>query len=196
MGPPEDGQEPARSQSVSRPAAGHPRMRRCLLKGCETAFRPATALERYCSDACRESAREWSVWRADQKYRATEQGKQHRQEQSKRYRKRVGQRSGPRLSTPGEADEGDRREGIPGTPCDRPGCYDLFGSTSRSPLQRFCSRPCRMAWRRAIQRERRWKGPDQPLSSDPSLVRPGGQSDVSPLAPSCSPHIAPSIPPP
>jgi hypothetical protein len=57
-----------------------------LLKGCEQPFHPQQASERYCSAACREQAREWSEWKAQQKYRATAAGKEKRNAQSRRYR--------------------------------------------------------------------------------------------------------------
>jgi hypothetical protein len=41
--------------------------------------------------------------------------------------------------------------------CDRPGCYERFERTRRSPLQRFCSHDCRRALERVLERERRWK---------------------------------------
>ena len=40
--------------------------------------------------------------------------------------------------------------------CDRPGCYDLFLRTRRSPAQHFCGKPCRRAMERVWQREARW----------------------------------------
>jgi hypothetical protein len=40
--------------------------------------------------------------------------------------------------------------------CARPGCYELFVLTPRSPQQRFCSCLCRQALRRVLQREARW----------------------------------------
>jgi len=44
-----------------------------------------------------------------------------------------------------------------GISCDRPGCYDLFRLTARSPKQRFCTKSCRCALERVCQRERRWR---------------------------------------
>ena len=41
--------------------------------------------------------------------------------------------------------------------CDRPGCYEEFDRTRRSPLQRFCSHACRHALERVLERERRWR---------------------------------------
>jgi hypothetical protein len=44
-----------------------------------------------------------------------------------------------------------------GHTCDRPGCYECFERTRRSPLQRFCSQECRRALERVLERERRWR---------------------------------------
>lgn len=41
--------------------------------------------------------------------------------------------------------------------CDRPGCYQMFALSKRSPLQRFCSHDCRRALERVLERERRWR---------------------------------------
>jgi hypothetical protein len=82
----------------SRPAR-RPRTRRCLLKGCEKHFHPQQASERYCSDTCREKAREWSEWKAQQRYRATPKGKRMRKAQSRRYRERVRNRKGQACET-------------------------------------------------------------------------------------------------
>jgi hypothetical protein len=74
-----------------------PRMRRCLLKGCEAPFPPRQAGQRYCSEPCREAAREWSRWKAQQRYRTTTAGNQKRNGQSRRYRERVKSRKPPEL---------------------------------------------------------------------------------------------------
>jgi hypothetical protein len=46
-------------------------------------------LQRYCSDRCREAARAWSLWKAQERYRATAAGQEKRRAQSQRYRERV-----------------------------------------------------------------------------------------------------------
>jgi hypothetical protein len=94
MGPPEN-PTPHPKKRVARRPRGAPRARRCLLKGCERRFHPEHARQRYCSGECREAAREWSEWRARQTYRATAAGKQKRNGQSGRYRKRVKDRKPP-----------------------------------------------------------------------------------------------------
>ena len=78
-------QETGRRMRLAR----RPRTRRCLLKGCERGFRPRQARERYCRSDCREAAREWSRWKAQEKYRATAVGSEKRNGQSRRYRDRV-----------------------------------------------------------------------------------------------------------
>ena len=91
MGPVENPtSHPARQAARrAKPSARRPRMRRCLLKGCEQRFHPRQASQRYCSERRQEAARKWSRWRAQQRYRATTSGKQRRNGQSQRYRKRI-----------------------------------------------------------------------------------------------------------
>jgi hypothetical protein len=70
-------------------SARQPRLRRCLLKGCEQRFHPRQARQRYCSQDCRSAARKWARHKAQQRYRATTEGQQKRNGQSQRYRERV-----------------------------------------------------------------------------------------------------------
>ena len=90
MGPSESpttrpGNQPRRPTRIRR----RPRARGCLLKGCGQRFHPRRPQQRYCSEQCRESARRWSRWKAQQRYRRTITGKQRRNGQSRRYRGRV-----------------------------------------------------------------------------------------------------------
>ena len=97
VGPPEsstrhlENQEAGRRKRLPR----RPRMRGCLLKGCEQRFHPRQARQRYCSQRCREAARQWSQWKAQQRYREKAAGKQKRNGQSVRYRERVKSRKPP-----------------------------------------------------------------------------------------------------
>jgi hypothetical protein len=95
MGLPERPTSNPKNQETARcpRRARRPRTRRCFLKGCEKNFHPLQASERYCSDECRKKAREWSEWKAQQKYRATPKGKKMRKAQSQRYRERVRNRN-------------------------------------------------------------------------------------------------------
>lgn len=77
------------SRQPRRPRARRPRSRVCLLKGCTQTFRPDHPLERYCGDECRERARQWREWKARQRYRQSNEGKQKRRAQNRRYRLRI-----------------------------------------------------------------------------------------------------------
>jgi hypothetical protein len=130
--------------------------RRCLLKGCEHWFSPRHPQTRYCSVTCQQEARRWRRWRAGQRYRVSDGGQQQRREQSRRYRERLRQRQTSAAAQTQER-EGQRAAQNPqesqGQPCDRPGCYQLFVPSPRSPRQHFCSCSCRLALRRVRQRE-------------------------------------------
>jgi hypothetical protein len=78
-----------------RRCTARPRTRRCLLKGCEKRYRPRRARQRYCSPECRQAARAWRRWKAQQRYRASAGGKQKRNGQSRRYRERLRKRQLP-----------------------------------------------------------------------------------------------------
>jgi predicted nucleic acid-binding Zn ribbon protein len=163
----------------------HPCCCRCLLKGCECWFLSRWPQARYCSAACKSAAGYWRVWLANQVYRASDQGKERRREQSRRYRDRVRQRTSLAESAPPttsiepaspviEAEshpeddppsaspavsEGERPAGIPekscGLPCHRPGCYVIFPAAVGPHDQKFCSAACRRALRRVRQRKAR-----------------------------------------
>ena len=89
MGPDEDSTLPPEDREPGQPPGRRSRTRCCLLKGCERRFCPQRARQRYCSDECRQAARRWSRWKAQQNYRATAVGKERRNGQSRRYRERV-----------------------------------------------------------------------------------------------------------
>jgi hypothetical protein len=143
-----------------RPDGCHHQPRLCLLKGCERLFWPRHWRAHYCSEACRQAARRWRRWRASQQYRATENGRVHRQDQQRRYRQR--RRERPAAS----ADEEPSREGqrisnpdedLSTRPCARAGCYELLTLPHEHSCQRFCSHACRLALRRVLDREARYQ---------------------------------------
>ena len=88
-----------RRRRVPRRPRGAPRARLCLLKGCEKRFHPRQACQRYCSQGCRDAARKWDRWKAQQRYRETAAGQQKRNGQSRRYRERVKSRKPPEAET-------------------------------------------------------------------------------------------------
>jgi len=96
MGPPESPTaHPENQAGRRRRLPCRPRMRRCLLKGCEQRFHPRQARQRYCGQRCREAARKWSRRKAQERYRKTAAGQQKRNGQSRRYRERVKSRKPP-----------------------------------------------------------------------------------------------------
>ena len=105
MGPSESPTGPSRKSSAAggsdRPVGRGCGV--CLLKGCEQRFHPRQARQRYCSERCREAARKWSRWKAQQRYRATAAGQQKRNGQSRRYRERVKSRKPPEPEAVNEA---------------------------------------------------------------------------------------------
>jgi hypothetical protein len=159
LGPHQFPQLPWPSQERQLCQHGPPGCRRCLLKGCECWFRPRRPQARYCSAACRQEAKHWRRWHAARCYRASDKGKARRRQQSQRYRERARQRQAAQAAVAEPPREGQRPAQNPqdlcGRPCDRPGCYQLFIPTPRSPQQHFCSCSCREALRRVRQRESR-----------------------------------------
>jgi hypothetical protein len=96
MGPSESATGHAENQEGGAPGVPcRPRTRLCLLKGCEQRFHPHQARQRYCSGGCREAARRWSRWKAQERYRETAAGQEKRNGQSRRYRERVKSRKPP-----------------------------------------------------------------------------------------------------
>lgn len=150
------------------------RRRRCLLKDCGQWFQPTHPQCRYCSAACREAARRWRRWHAQQTYRASDHGREHRQQQARRYRRRCQERPSPAAALAagaGAAAACSRSDGLtcvgkrpankmpkgPHCPCDRPGCYVLFARNAACPGRHFCCALCRKALRCVLEREARWR---------------------------------------
>jgi hypothetical protein len=138
-----------------------PRWRTCLLQGCGRRFHSCCGRRHYCSEACRDAARRWSEWKAQQQYRSSEKGRECRREQSHRWRERQRDKGQPLRNAPANqtcrACVGHQQDVSEKISCDRPGCYVRFDASPRSPRQRFCSALCREALRRAWAREKRWR---------------------------------------
>lgn len=149
------------SRQEPRPGRPAGRARRCLLKGCERWFEPTCPQSRYCSGACGAAARRWRRAKASRRYRASPNGQAQRREQHRRYRQRQRQRA-----VEASADETSSREGqrpapaseeFPERQCDRPGCYVTFVVSTATSCRRFCSVACRLALRRVLDREARYR---------------------------------------
>ena len=146
------------------------RYRRCLLKGCEQRFVPSRPQSRYCGAACARSAARWRRWQSSRRYRSSESGRERRRAQRVRYRRRRRERvaaeavvvdASPPADLISPAREGQRAAEIPEDfamrSCHRPGCYAEFAVRSADSSQRFCSVACRLALRRVLDRESRWR---------------------------------------
>jgi hypothetical protein len=141
------------------------RARRCLLKDCECLFIPSCPQSRYCSKACQQAARRWRRVKASRAHRADPDGREQRRRHNRLYRQRRRARvtaaaaARPPSSTP--AREGKRPacscEFFHERMCDRPGCYVTFTVRHECSCQRFCSLACRLALRRVLDRERRYR---------------------------------------
>jgi len=138
------------------------RARRCLLKDCERWFKPSRPQSRYCSGGCAAAARRWRQVKASRRYRASDGGRARRREQNRRYRQRRRQRQKAAASADARAArEGQRPaagdEDFCERMCDRPGCYVTFWVSEQSACRRFCSSACRLALRRVLEREWRYR---------------------------------------
>ena len=143
-----------------RPGGYHHRPRRCLLKGCERLFWPRRPQTRYCSEGCQQAARRWRRRQSSQRYRAGDSGRERRRDQARRYRQRLRER--PTASADTESlREGQRpasaNEAGSTRRCERPGCYEHFPVKHEHSSQRFCSVACRLALRRVLDREARYR---------------------------------------
>jgi hypothetical protein len=160
----------------------HPcRERRCLLKGCERHFRPTHPQARYCSSGCRQAARRWRRRKASQRYRASAGGQERRREQQRRLRQR--RREQAATTAEGAAERVGQRpavsdEDFPQRLCDRPGCYVQFVVKHEWSCQRFCSVLCRLALRRVLDREARYR-----RRRRPGWRRTGWRSRARPRGP-------------
>jgi ParB-like chromosome segregation protein Spo0J len=160
MGPPENHTSNSAKQAGRRrrrKRARRPRVRGCLLKGCERRFHPRQAGQRYCSPQCREAARAWSRWKAQRRYRETAVGQQKRNGQSRRYRERVRSRKPPEPEAVGETARVITPEHFFRVFLRPAGLLRMFRAAAAKSLQRFCSALCRRALERVRERERRWK---------------------------------------
>lgn len=147
------------------------RARRCLLKDCERWFEPARPQSRYCSGACALAARRWRRVQASRRYRASVGGREQRRAQNRRYRQRRREREMAAAvvaaaAVAAAADVAAAREGqrpalaskdFCERMCARPGCYETFAVQHAASCRRFCSVACRLALRRVLDREARYR---------------------------------------
>ncbi len=128
---------------------------------------PSRPQSRYCSGVCAAAARRWRRVKASRRYRASTNGRARRRELNRAYRQRRGQRQAA-AAVAAEASAGvtavredqrpaPRDEDSCERMCDRPGCYVLFVVKDEHAGRRFCSVVCRLALRRVLDREARYR---------------------------------------
>jgi hypothetical protein len=138
------------------------RARRCLLKGCERLFAPPRPQSRYCSGDCSAAARRWRHVQASRRYRASVNGRARRREQNRAYRQRRRQRERAAASADATASREGQRPALEQQDfcermCARPGCYVVLVVKDEQACRRFCSVACRLALRRVLDREWRYR---------------------------------------
>jgi hypothetical protein len=139
-----------------------PGTRRCLLKDCEEWFTPACPRSRFCSGECAAAARRWRCVKASRRYRASDAGRVRRREQNRHYRQRRRERAAFSASAGAAAPREGQRPALGAEVfgehmCDRPGCYVAFAVPAASTSRHFCSTACRLALRRVLDREWRYR---------------------------------------
>jgi len=168
-----------------KPGRSRPRLRRCLLKGCEKWFRARHHWQRFCCESCSEAARVWARKRQQRRYRESTKGRDQRRKASREYRRRQKEKPVPPASPaaprtqddalvapPAEPAEDPRRPRGPGDTCDRPGCYEHLSAQERHRGRRFCALPCWRALRAVLQREARWRARLRPVGQRPRPPHP------------------------
>ena len=147
----------------------HHQPRLCLLKDCGRLFWPRCPQARYCSSSCQAAARLWRRRQAARTYRASNHGKEQRAAQSKRYRERERERAAASadIELPREGQRpASGPEDFARRRCARPGCYEHFLITHEHSCKRFCSVACRLALRRVLDRETRYRERRKPMRCD------------------------------
>ena len=159
MGPPENPTRQIEKQEAHgrKRQACRPRSRRCLLKGCERRFRPAARTPALLQSAVpgggaglvgvegpADVPGHGGGQAEAERGKASVTGSASKSENHQRKR---------RFRRPRGSSVRTFFDGC----CDRPGCYECFLRSRRSPLQRFCSQACQRAMERVWERERRWQ---------------------------------------
>jgi len=185
MGLSENPTDPPQNQAGTqrtprRRPARRPRTRRCLLKWCENGYCPSEPCN---AIAVLNAGRRRGLGLAGRLSSAT--GPQRLARRSGGHRAGAigsGCASGKnRSSRQPRPPRGSSLRIFFQTSCDRPGCYEGFLRSRRSPGQRFCSKECRLALERVCERERRWQEaqpgsrPEVPLRSPPKVPGADGR---------------------
>ena len=134
-----------------------PRSRICLRKGCGRRYQPRRWNQHYCQDSeCLRLVRRWQAAKRQAQRRQDEAAKLQHAQAQRAHRQRVA--SLPQAPKEPEVTpaRGHAAKIISSSPmCDRPGCHEPPCKVTDRPMC-FCSRACRQAVRRVLDRERKW----------------------------------------
>lgn len=135
-----------------------PRLRFCLRKGCGRTYKPRRWNQRYCQDPeCRRLLQRWQAARRQARRRQDAVAKaQHAQAQRARRRRAPAPPQSPKIPEVAAARGHAAKIIFPIPLCDRPGCHESPLKSVGKPAC-FCSRACRQALRRVLDRERKWR---------------------------------------
>jgi hypothetical protein len=141
-----------------RASPRRPRQRICLRKGCGHKYQPRRWNQRYCQDPeCRRLVRRWQAARRQTRRRQDDAAKtQHAEAQRARRQRAPSSPQAPQNPEVAPARGHAAKILLPTPVCDRPGCYE----PPHQPVHQracFCSRACRQAVRRVLDRERKWR---------------------------------------
>ena len=149
-------------QHNPKPAGRRLGPRTCLRKGCGQLFQPLRWNQRYCQDAdCLRAVRRWQATKRQRFHRQSPANRKRQAEAEAERRRRARavadqQTAAPNArNAPASDSAWSRSNEIPEDFCERAGCYEPLPSHCRAPA-RYCSRDCRRAMRRVLDRERKW----------------------------------------
>jgi hypothetical protein len=135
----------------------HPRQRKCLRKGCRRKYKPRRWNQRYCQDPeCQRLVRRWLAARRQTRRRQDDAAKaQHAEAQRARRQRAPSSPQAPNNPEVTPARGHVAKIILPTPVCARPGCLEPPLKSVRITAC-FCSRACRQAVRRVLDRERKW----------------------------------------
>jgi len=137
----------------------------CLRKGCGRIFDVRSGNQRYCQDPeCLRQVRRWLAAKRQRAHRQRPEVRENRATAAREARERKSRlKTVPPAPTepvmpaeqPDPPGAWSRSRKIPGSICDRVGCYESPRPACRCPA-RFCSHACRDAMQCMRDRERKW----------------------------------------
>jgi hypothetical protein len=141
-----------------RASPRRPRARICLRKGCGCKYQPRRWNQRYCQDPqCQRQVRRWQAARRQARRRTEEAARAQHADTERARREHVKSLTQvPKAPAVASARGHAAKIFLPTPLCARPGCHEPPLKSVRNPAC-YCSRACRQAVRRVLDRERKWR---------------------------------------